>query len=42
MPLDRALGDQPIPSSALSEASKDRTPEWRGTANGPGSFTAPA
>src|SRR5262245_28970413 len=27
---------------ALSEASKERTPEWRGTANSPGSFTAPA
>ena len=27
---------------ALSEASKDRTPEWRGTANSPGSFAAPA
>jgi hypothetical protein len=27
---------------ALSEASKDRTPEWRGTPNRPGSFTAPA
>ena len=27
---------------ALSEANKDRKPEWRGTANSPGSFTAPA
>ena len=27
---------------ALSNAKKDRTPEWRGTANSPGSFTAPA
>jgi predicted dinucleotide-binding enzyme len=27
---------------ALSAANKDRTPEWRGTANSPGSFTAPA
>jgi 8-hydroxy-5-deazaflavin:NADPH oxidoreductase len=27
---------------ALSEANKDRAPEWRGTANSPGSFTAPA
>jgi 8-hydroxy-5-deazaflavin:NADPH oxidoreductase len=27
---------------ALSEANKDRTPEWRGTADSPGSFTAPA
>jgi hypothetical protein len=27
---------------ALSEANKDRTPEWRGTANSPGTFTAPA
>jgi hypothetical protein len=27
---------------ALSEASKDRTPEWRGTSNSPGSFSAPA
>src|SRR5262245_20554740 len=27
---------------ALSEASKDRTPEWRGTANSLGSFTTPA
>ena len=27
---------------ALSEAKKERTPEWRGTANSPGSFTAPA
>ena len=27
---------------ALSEANQDRTPEWRGTANSPGSFTAPA
>ena len=27
---------------ALSEANKDRTPEWRGTANSPGSFTVPA
>jgi predicted dinucleotide-binding enzyme len=27
---------------ALSEASKERAPEWRGTANSPGSFTAPA
>jgi predicted dinucleotide-binding enzyme len=26
----------------LHEASKDRTPEWRGTSNSPGSFTAPA
>jgi 8-hydroxy-5-deazaflavin:NADPH oxidoreductase len=24
------------------EASKDRTAEWRGTSNSPGSFTAPA
>jgi hypothetical protein len=27
---------------ALSEANKERTPEWQGTANSPGSFTAPA
>jgi 8-hydroxy-5-deazaflavin:NADPH oxidoreductase len=27
---------------ALSEAKKDRTPEWRATTNSPGSFTAPA
>jgi 8-hydroxy-5-deazaflavin:NADPH oxidoreductase len=27
---------------ALSEASKERTPEWRGTANSPGTFAAPA
>jgi 8-hydroxy-5-deazaflavin:NADPH oxidoreductase len=27
---------------ALSEASKDRTPEWRATPNSPGSFAAPA
>jgi predicted dinucleotide-binding enzyme len=27
---------------ALSEAKKDRSPEWRGTANSPGSFNAPA
>jgi predicted dinucleotide-binding enzyme len=27
---------------ALSEATKVRTPEWRGTANSPSSFTAPA
>ena len=27
---------------ALSEASKERGPDWRGTANSPGSFTAPA
>jgi hypothetical protein len=27
---------------SLSEASKDRSPEWRGTPNSPGSFTAPA
>ena len=27
---------------ALSEAKKERTPEWRATANSPGSFTAPA
>ena len=27
---------------ALSEANNQRTPEWRGTANSPGSFTAPA
>jgi 8-hydroxy-5-deazaflavin:NADPH oxidoreductase len=27
---------------ALSEASPERRPEWRGTANSPGSFTAPA
>jgi len=27
---------------ALSEANKKRTPEWQGTANSPGSFTAPA
>jgi 8-hydroxy-5-deazaflavin:NADPH oxidoreductase len=26
----------------LHEASKDRTAEWRGTSNSPGSFTAPA
>src|ERR1700730_5750914 len=26
----------------LYEASKDRTPEWRGTSNSPGSFSAPA
>ena len=28
--------------SALSDAKKDRTSEWRATANSPGSFTAPA
>jgi 8-hydroxy-5-deazaflavin:NADPH oxidoreductase len=27
---------------ALSEANKERTSEWRGTADSPGSFTAPA
>jgi len=27
---------------ALAEAKKDRTPEWRGTSNSPGSFSAPA
>jgi predicted dinucleotide-binding enzyme len=27
---------------ALSEARKERTPEWRATANSPGTFTAPA
>jgi 8-hydroxy-5-deazaflavin:NADPH oxidoreductase len=27
---------------ALSEANKERTPDWRGSANSPGSFTAPA
>src|SRR5919106_2394514 len=27
---------------ALSEASRDRTPEWRATPNSPGSFTTPA
>ena len=27
---------------ALSEANKDRTPEWRATTNSPGSFTSPA
>ena len=27
---------------ALSEAKKERTPEWRATTNSPGSFTAPA
>jgi 8-hydroxy-5-deazaflavin:NADPH oxidoreductase len=27
---------------ALAEASRDRTPEWRATANSPGSFAAPA
>jgi 8-hydroxy-5-deazaflavin:NADPH oxidoreductase len=27
---------------ALCEANKERTPEWQGTANSPGSFTAPA
>lgn len=27
---------------ALSEASRDRTPEWHATANSPGSFAAPA
>jgi len=27
---------------ALSEARRDRTPEWRATPNSPGSFTAPA
>ena len=27
---------------ALSEASKDRKPEWRATRNSPGTFTAPA
>jgi predicted dinucleotide-binding enzyme len=26
---------------ALSEANKERTPEWQGTAKSPGSFTAP-
>jgi hypothetical protein len=36
----------PLRSSAvrrgLYEASKDRTPEWRGTSNSPGSFSTPA
>ena len=27
---------------ALSKATKERAPEWRATANSPGSFTAPA
>ena len=27
---------------ALSEARRERTPEWSGTANSPGTFTAPA
>ena len=27
---------------ALSEAKRERTPEWRGTPNSPGTFTAPA
>jgi len=27
---------------ALSEARRERTPEWRATANSPGNFTAPA
>jgi predicted dinucleotide-binding enzyme len=27
---------------ALSKATKNRTPEWRATANSPGSFTSPA
>jgi predicted dinucleotide-binding enzyme len=27
---------------ALSEASRERTPEFRGSANSPGTFTAPA
>ena len=27
---------------ALSQAKKDRTPEWRGTEFSPGSFTEPA
>jgi 8-hydroxy-5-deazaflavin:NADPH oxidoreductase len=27
---------------ALHEAGKDRTPDWRGTSNSPGNFTAPA
>ena len=27
---------------ALSEAKKERTPEWRSTENSPGSFAAPA
>ena len=27
---------------ALSEARRERTPEWRGTANSPGTFAAPA
>jgi hypothetical protein len=26
----------------LHDANKDRTPEWSGTSNSPGSFTAPA
>jgi len=26
----------------LNEANEDRTPEWSGTSNSPGSFTAPA
>ncbi len=27
---------------ALAAASKDRTPQWRATADGPGSFVTPA
>jgi hypothetical protein len=27
---------------ALSQASRDRTPEWRATANSPGTFAVPA
>jgi hypothetical protein len=27
---------------ALSEATRDRKPEWRATAKSPGNFTAPA
>ncbi len=27
---------------ALSQASPDRTPEWRATPNSPGDFTSPA
>jgi hypothetical protein len=27
---------------ALSEANKDRSPEWRATDDSPGSFTSPA
>jgi predicted dinucleotide-binding enzyme len=43
--LDESGGSRPVRWSrrrcarAMYEASKDRTQEWRGTSNSPGSFT---